>query len=235
MKIGICDDNIQWCCRVESIIAEYFRRHNISAETQCFFSGEELLALDGNPQLLFLDIDMKEKNGIETAKIANERWPHCQIVYLTNSLYFATEVYQTEHIYFVLKEQFEDKLDEVMEKAAHAFKQSEKNLVFSVIAGGEIVLSPDEIICIERTGRKSAIYCKTGTYRIWEKIKDVEQKLPTVDFVRCHNSCIIYLPAVRELLKDRFVMKNGKEILISRAYGKQAKEAFVEWAKTQIM
>ncbi|MDD2981104.1 MAG: LytTR family DNA-binding domain-containing protein [Hespellia sp.] len=233
MRIGICDDNIKWCCRVETILNEFTKIHNINAQTQCFFSGEELLLLEGEPQILFLDIKLKGKDGITIAKSVNELWPHCQIVFMTNYLNYATEVYRTEHVYFVLKEQFQQKLPLVMERVLHIFGQTEKNLIFSVIGGNEVILSPDEIVCIERNGRESVIETIRGTYRIWDKIPEIARKLPSIDFVRCHNSCIVYFPAVGQMLKDRFVMKNGKEVLISRAYGKVTREAFLNWAKTQ--
>lgn len=235
MQIGICDDNIQWCCKVEALLENYIRKYGIEAYTQCFFSGEELLILEGEMQVLFLDIKIKGKDGIEVAKNVNKLWPRCLIIFMSNYLCYATDVYQADHIYFVLKEQFEQRLDEVLAKVFNSLKQKGKNLIFSVIGGGEVILAPEEIICIERNGRESLIETIRGKYRIWEKISEAEKKIPKTDFVRCHNSCIVYLPAVGEMLKDRFTMKNGKEVLISRAYRKSTKEAFLNWAKKQII
>lgn len=59
--------------------------------------------------VLFLDIEMPDINGIETARAVNEKWSMCQIVYLTNYLFDATEVYHTAHVFYVLKNQFEQK------------------------------------------------------------------------------------------------------------------------------
>lgn len=58
--------------------------------------------------------------------------------------------------------------------------------------------------------------------------------LPSLDFVRCHNSYIVYLPAVREMEKGAFTLKDGTSIMISRSYMKSVKSAFMKWAQTQI-
>lgn len=54
-----------------------------------------------------MDIELELDNGIQVAGMLNEKWPDCAIIYVTNYLFYAIDIYQTEHIYFVLKEQFE--------------------------------------------------------------------------------------------------------------------------------
>lgn len=60
------------------------------------------------------------------------------------------------------------------------------------------------------------------------------EKLSKMDFVRCHNSYIVYMPAVRELGKGCFILKNGTKIMISRSHTKAVKTAFMRWAMTQM-
>ncbi|MDD3219845.1 MAG: LytTR family DNA-binding domain-containing protein [Lachnospiraceae bacterium] len=234
MKIGICDDNREWRELARQIIASYLKKNKYEENIILFSDGRELLAESNyDIQILFLDIKMHGSNGITVASEVNRICPECQIVYMTNYLYYATEVYETEHAYFVLKEQFEEKIDRIMEKVLHALEQKEEKLTFDVIGGEKIVLKPQDIICFEREKRITHIETKHGVFDIWDKIDDVIIRLPDLDFARCHNSCIVYFPAVRELLKDHFIMNNGKKVLISRAYRKSTKIAFLKWARTQ--
>ena len=69
---------------------------------------------------------------------------------------------------------------------------------------------------------------------MWDKLSALIERLPEPDFVRCHNSYIVYLPAVREMLADVFLMDDGREVMISRSYRKIAKAAFMKWAVTQM-
>lgn len=235
MIVGICDDDKNWCIEAGKRIEEYAQKVLLDVEVNYFETEEQVLQYKGSPmEVLFLDIELEGKNGIEVAKHVNEKWKNCQIVYLTNYLFYATEVYSTIHTYFVLKEQFETKIGEVFYKVRHELEQQEKKLVFDIIGTKEVVLAPNEILYFERVKRTTKIVTVWGEYEMWDKMKDVEKKLPELDFVRCHNSYIVYLPAVREMLKDAFIMNNDAKVMISRSYSRHVKGAFMKWALTQI-
>lgn len=187
------------------------------------------------PDILLLDIQLNEENGIQTAKRVNEKWPECQIVYLTDYIYYATEVYNTTHIFYMLKTQFEERIGEMFDKVFHELAQKDKKLIFSLVGGKEVVLSGNEIFCFERIKRVTVIKTEQENYESRETIDDIVKRLPQLDFVRCHNSFIVYIPAIHETRKDCFVLANGENIPISRAYQNSARTAFLRWARTQIL
>lgn len=244
MFIGICDDDRLWRQKAGRIIQTFGLEHNIDIEL-IYFDGPD--ALDHHeapvPDVLFMDIELehtdlqkhiRQKSGIDAARQVNERWPDCQIVYLTNYLYYATEVYQTSHVFFMLKNTFESRIDEVFEKIFHEKRQKEKKLIFSALNREILILAPEDILYFEREKRITHIITRETTHEIRTKLDELERVLPAPDFVRCHNSYIIYLPAVKKLIKGTFIMENNKEILISRKYMKTAKKTFMSWISTQL-
>ncbi|MDY3919009.1 MAG: LytTR family DNA-binding domain-containing protein [Candidatus Limivivens sp.] len=234
MIIGICDDDKIWCRHAEQVIEGYTCQTSLEAEIFCFSEKEALLAYEGRPlDVLFLDIVMKEENGIALAVEINKKWKHCKIVYLTNYLHYATEVYETEHIFYALKEQFDVKIGKIFDKILHEMEQNQKSLTFAA-DGNFIMLAPEEIYYFERHGRITFIETVWGQYRIKEKMGDLEKRLPETDFLRCHNSYIVYLPNIRKADKGSFVMKNGAVILISRSYEKRTKASFTRWMLSQL-
>ncbi len=238
MRVGICDDDAIWCRKAEKIIYSYAAQTETELEVICFTTSEKLNSYDGYPlDMLFMDIVLENeegKNGIDIVTAVNKKWKDCQIVYLTNYLFYATEVYHTEHVFFALKEQFEERIGEIFGKVFHQLAQTREKLVYSVIGGKEVSLAPADILYFERSGRITNIITVYGTYSIWDKLSVLTEGLPTLDFVRCHNSYIVYLPAVREMLPDVFLMNDGREVTISRSYRKIAKAAFMKWAVTQM-
>ena len=238
MRVGICDDDAIWCRKAEKIIYSYAAQTETELEVICFTTSEKLNSHDGYPlDMLFMDIVLENeegKNGIDIVTAVNKKWKDCQIVYLTNYLFYATEVYHTEHVFFALKEQFEERIGGIFGKVFHQLAQTREKLVYSVIGGKEVSLAPADILYFERSGRITNIITVYGTYSIWDKLSVLTEGLPTLDFVRCHNSYIVYLPAVREMLPDVFLMNDGREVTISRSYRKIAKAAFMKWAVTQM-
>lgn len=234
MVIGICEDDKMWQLKAKKIIAEYAGSIGLHVEFVIMNSRESLMLYEGESiDVLFMDIVLDEDNGIELAGIINARWTGCQIVYLTNHLFYATEIYGTNHRFFVLKEQFEKRVGEIFKKIFHAQDQKSKKLIFTLIGCSELVLAPEDILYFERVKRETLIYTVWGEYKTWDKLDSIYERLPDIDFVRCHNSYIIYFPAVREMYKDSFLLQNGVKISISRSYLKATKDAFMRWALTQ--
>ena len=234
MVIGICDDDEIWCSYAEETIEEYAYQTSLKTEIFCFSDREALLAYEGVPlDVLFLDIVLRSEDGIALAEEINRKWKCCKIVFLTNYLGYATEVYHTEHIFYALKEQFADKIGKIFGKLLHEMEQNQKKLIFTS-GSNTLILAPEEIFYFERHGRSTSINTVWGTYEIKDRIGDLIKRLPETDFLRCHSSYIVYLPNVRKADKGFFVMKNEAVIMISRAYEKSTKAAFTRWMLSQL-
>ena len=237
MIIGICDDDRYWLEKAEKIIRVYGKTNHLNFNVFVFENQKDLFNMENwSPDILFLDIVLDNENsesGISMAKKVNDVWKKCQVVFLTNYLYYAMDVYQTNHIFFVIKEQFENRINEVFDKAIHALQQSVKKLVFMVKEKTELILAPEEIYYFERNLRTTKIYTSLGTFETKESLDMLQNRLPEIDFVRCHNSFIVYLPFVMEIQKNSFVLRDGTSIMISRSYLKCTKEKFINWALMQ--
>lgn len=238
LRIAICDDEKKWLQKAAEIISRYAQTKGYGVEIIAFQSMEEILAYEGNmPEAVFMDIELQDGNGIQAVSLLNQKWKDCMIVYVTNYLFYATDTYETEHIYFVLKDEFEKRLEAVFLKILDMRKRIEKKWRFKIIGGAtrEVLLSSGEILYFERDKRHTRIHTESGIYEIWEKIVDLEEILSQKDFVRCHNSYIIYLPAIREISSDHVTMKNGVEISVSRFYAAKTKKKFADWAVEEVI
>ncbi|MDO4555613.1 MAG: LytTR family DNA-binding domain-containing protein [Lachnospiraceae bacterium] len=236
MILAICDDDKEWLENTLTYIEEYGQQEGLALEIYTYSDGQSLLNHDGKPlEAIFLDIQIGKESGIEVAKNINDKWKNCQIVYITNFLYYARNVYETEHTYFVLKDELKTRLPDVFKRLSHNQRQYTQKLVFSTVGGTSIILNPHEILSFERIRRHTIIETESNQYVVTEKLDKIMTMVSTSDFVRCHNSYIIYFPAVREKHRDYFVMNNGKVIQISRKYIQPVKEAFEKWALLQIL
>lgn len=236
MIFALCDDDLFWCELAQDCIRDFCDKQSVDNTCIVFQNRQELTQYEGKiPDILFMDIELEGENGIRLIEQLDNRWKHCQVVYLTNYLFYATEVYSTRHIYYVLKEQFQEKLPEVYEKALHEISQREQQLIFTLIGGDTLVLHPKEILYMERDKRITEIVTFQQTYKIKDKIDQLASRLPSPDFAKCHNSILIYFPSMEKLNRGNILMKNGMELPISRNYRKSFSNAFFQWAQTQIL
>ena len=81
--IGICDDEIVAVQQIEKIVTDYLEKVKKEAWILLFQSGKELLEHIEKLNILFLDIEMPEIDGIEVGKIIGKRNRDCKIIYLS--------------------------------------------------------------------------------------------------------------------------------------------------------
>ena len=107
--------------------------------------------------------------------------------------------------------------------------------MLSVIKGAQILLSPQEILYFERRKRITIAVTTVGNYEVWDKLDSLERILFPDEFIRCHTSYIVYLPTVRAVEANSFLMRDGSWVPISRGYLKMVRKKFELWSRTHVM
>lgn len=220
---------MQYAQRARDCVAAYAVSAGLACDIAIYTAENDLMARAGQAEkidLLFSDINLGEaqKNGIEVVKAFQTLQPDCQVVYLTNYLTFATEVYDTPHIYFVLKSELEQRLPDVLAKANLLQKNSRALRLKK--KGVEVMIAPEDIIFCEHHGRMTDIVTADETFAVYQKISDLMGMLDGRDFVRCHMSYIVHLRYVAKFQRTSFVMKDGRAIPISRNNAAEARRKF---------
>lgn len=241
LKIAICDDDTYAVTAIKEQIKNYCRQNQVAANIVTFTNGSDLLEAinsDANGiELLFIDIELKNgsDNGIEVAAKINETAPNCQIAFLTNYLHYVVDAYQTNHFYYLLKEEFAVRLPDVMQKARDRIKHTRKNWLIVNPRGVRRVIDKEEILYIERVQRTTYIYTAAEVIQTRQSFKELKvDSKEEIDFVRCHVSYVVRFQAVKAYKRTEFVLYSGKVIPISRNYADHVREAFAFWSRAQL-
>ncbi len=233
LTIAIVDDrdfDLEECDRV---LQSYAESRQQQIQTRLFHSEKLLFSQDPDwiPDCVFLDIVTEDDSprGIETGRKINERWPYCQIVYLTDYIMYASDVYRTRHTYFVTKQDFTRKVDEVFAIIEESHRNRNRRISFRTVDRRTISLYTKDIQLFERNLRKTIVITQEQEYVIAESLADLQRNEPGSMFCRCHNSFLVNLAYVRELDGDSFVLRNNMRIPISRRYKQEARDQFYAW------
>ncbi len=228
MKLAICEDNPSHYEIIHTILQKYPPG---AFEITHFTSGDEFLlaaAENGCPYSIVLtDIDLGSDNvnGISLAEKINYISPDTQIIFISQYLQYATAVYETEHAYFIHKQQMEKYLPLALRTACQKLeKLHTRYLYFSGNSRNYQVLCSD-ILYLERNLRQTTIYTRTGTYTTKERLTALTERMKP-DFCLCHNSFAVNLHAVRTYSHKGIILSDNTEIPVSRSYYQQFKDAF---------
>lgn len=114
MRIVLVDD--------EPLALKYFSKQllkldNIEIVGKCMDGKEALQVTDQvKPDVVFLDIQMSEMDGIETAELLMERHPHLQIIFVTAFEEYAVKAFELNAVDYLLKPVKLDRLQVSMER-----------------------------------------------------------------------------------------------------------------------
>ena len=126
-------------------------------------------------------------DGIELAGEINRIAPECKIVFVSSYIFYAPDVYNTEHIYFVLKSQMDERLPMALEKAVASISKPRDFMLIK--AGASAMRIPtDTVMYLERALHKTKVVTASESYMTTqspaELLKNVEYKNA---FIHCHQ------------------------------------------------
>lgn len=170
---------------------------------------------------------MGEMDGISLAKRLNALTPSCRIIFVTSYLAFATEVYSTEHVYFILKSQIDERIGSALEKAVSAIDADRGSgaMLPVKVRGGTELIPVKDVKYVERLSRKTHVVAAGS--ELWsahapaELLSGHEER-----FIRCHQSIWVNPQWVSAMKSDEFLLKDGASLPISRGYKQSARDAF---------
>ena len=233
MKVAVCDDDRRWLQTADSIIRKYADDRALSIDIVPAARPEELCGeLLKSLDIVFMDIEFENgAEGIECAARLNSQSPDCRIVYLTNYLHYAVDVYDTNHIWFVIKDQFADRLPAVMDRYRRDAEDGRSYIVIGLKGSRDTVrLRCADIVYIERMPHSSLVVTDKDRFVSREMYSDVMERLPGHSFARCHSSMIVNMSRISRIHDKSVTMDNGDELPVSRRYSKPFRQAFMEWA-----
>ena len=193
----------------------------------CYVNAEGLqehMKLGKPIDILIMDIRLSNANGIELAKQVKRVYPHTAVIFISAYLEYAPFVYEVDHVYFIYKKNTLHRFPKALAKAIKHYHNKERNILPIHWKKEVILLSISDIIYIEREGRKTNIIMCDVEQAVYQKIDDIMKQLPEDLFIRIHHSFIINFDYIRSFSRDKIIMKNGKELPVSRSYEKTAKE-----------
>lgn len=230
MNVVICDDNPLIAKDAEIRVLNHLSEFDVT--TTCFFSGKALLDhIDTKPQIDIAIIDIELENGIsgiDIAKKLNTDYKKCKIIYLTGYAEYVSPVYETAHEYFVLKTEIEKFFDKALDSAIKALNEKKKSLYIES-RFEKAVVDFDDILYIERNKRTTFVKCKNICYKTSEKLDSIAARLDENLFVRCHNSFIVNMSAIRQYKDEKFILHTGESLTITRTYKKTAVNKFLDY------
>ena len=226
MRIAVCDDDVKIAEYISDKISEYTPDCSVNT----FSNPDSLMTFlcSNETDLIFMDIVLEDKNGIDVAAKIAEKYPNVMTVFITAFAdKFSEEIFLKLKPYGYLHKPLKTEiLHHYLDSANHDIEVRNRKL--SVKIGVDVIDIPfEKIIYVESEKRLSHIYVDgcDNPYDTYAKLDDIQRNLDN-GFIRCHKSYSVNADYIKAIEKDCFIMKFGKEIPISKAMHSDARVSY---------
>ncbi|MDO5423821.1 MAG: LytTR family DNA-binding domain-containing protein [Eubacteriales bacterium] len=164
------------------------------------------------PEVVFLDIEIKGENGIECARVLTDLNPKVKLIFATAHAEYMREAFELYAFDYLVKPFDLERVNRTLERIAAlerpaACEQEEKVVRLDclqeklLVKGKESMsfINIPDIVLIQRENNATVIYTETDSYVTSASLADLEKKLNPMQFLRSHKSYIINLSRIRKI------------------------------------
>ncbi len=216
LSIAVCDDEVIECCSMAKRIKEIMEEMKIPCIICQFRSGEELLQALGSFDIVFLDIIMRDLDGMKTAQIFREKASDKILIFVSSSRKYVFEAYEVEAFQYLLKPVDDGKLKGVLQRAVRKTKSRSQEFIIVSRERQKKKLYLDDIYYFEIKGRIVDVHGTEGVFTYYGQIGEMEDKLQDKGFFRCHKSYLINLKYVDGYNRQEVILENGEKIVVAK-------------------
>lgn len=228
---AICDDDRYMSGSLKKSVSNFFLDHGIDVIVMQFADGEELLRSDKHIDILFLDIRMKNTDGIETARKLRLSGFKGFLIFITVLKEQVFQAFEVQAFDYLLKPLQEERFNKTMCRLLENINNSNGSDLLIRIGYESRLIPVDDIVFCEVIDRKIYLHLLSSeVVCYYEKIEALENKLSKC-FYRCHRSFLINLKYVVSRKSGSVLMKGGKEIPVSRLRDKEFSNVILRYMR----
>lgn len=220
LRIGICDDDNDTRVLLEGALERTLETKGWEAQFFQFSSGEGLVDWytkhTGELDLVFLDMEMKELSGIDTAKRLRAVDASLQLVFCTSYADYVFDGYGLGALGYLLKPPTPAQLADVLERAQTALYQALDHAYIIQTSDATYRLPYRNILYFTSERRKVSCVTIERTVSFYGKLDDVAAEVGE-HFVRVHQRYLVHLAAIARIETSEVVLENGERLPVSRS------------------
>lgn len=237
LYVAVCDDNSDELNNEAALIEDLFKEKNVPYSINKFISPKDLLKSPITYDILFLDIEMDELNGIELAQHLSERNENSLVFFITNYSIYLDKAFDVNAVRYLNKPVDRTRLSTGIDSAIERLRSAAKKISVTR-AKSKVKVSIDiaSIIYITNTGRHTKIVSTSHdtfeTEEVFSTVKNMIEKEVNY-FCLSHQSFYINLKYVLNYTKKDVTMSyagNTYEAIMTRRRFKEFDEKFFSMA-----
>ena len=231
VKIAACDDQPEILDAFTHIVKGCFTDHDVPVSIRKFSNPIHLMkALETEYfDLLFLDIEMPQLNGIDLAKRLRKVGNKINIIYVSQKDDLVFDVFDVKPFSFIRKKRFVDDISNVIHSYVEEILHDDTHRL--VISGGSNITTIDlnKTVYIEGAGKVQHAYMVGGISPvvIRSTMQELDDKLADKGFIRVQRGFLVNYKYIDSIRENTVTLTTGTSIPISRRLTQTVKDKYL--------
>lgn len=226
MEIAICDDEKE----IRELLRDKVKKIYPTANISLYASGIELLEHNEKADIVFLDIQMPDKNGMETAEDLRRQGKNAILIFVTAAEDYVFRAFDVGAFHYLVKPFTDEKFETVLRNAVEQYQKldnvmqawKEEQYIMIKTGGVNRKVQISKIIYVEVFNRKVMIHSVDGEIEYYGRLSDLEMQLGE-DFFRPHRAYLVNF---------KYIVKyDASAIYLDRGMALMAKKKYPEFVK----
>ncbi|HET8772622.1 MAG TPA: LytTR family DNA-binding domain-containing protein [Thermoanaerobaculia bacterium] len=220
LRVLIVDDEMLARQRIEDLLAK--EENVVIAGTASDGVAAVEAIREMHPDLVFLDVQMPGKSGVDVVKELGVEMP--ATVFVTAYDQHAVQAFELEAVDYLVKPFDDERFEQAFRRARRRAAESREYVDrIPVELRGQIRAVPvNRIEYITASGPYAELHIEGKTFTVRERMQALEERLDPQRFFRIHRSAIVRIDMIDVFLRhaggDYGVrLKNGAELSVSRS------------------
>lgn len=229
LRIAVCDDEEHLLREFCPCIEKTFLAYDSPALVKGFSSSSEFwqAQLCCSFDMVFLDIDMPEIDGISLGKKLQKSAPDTTILFLSGHEEKVFETFAVSPLRFIRKSHFFDEIEEAVSAFLSLQKKAVKQSLVVSAQGSLISVPVDEILYVECWAKIQNIVTVSRNIEIRSTLKELNSKLDGLGFLQPHKGYLVNYRYISSIREGELVLKNNSRIPISKYRYKDLKKEYL--------
>ena len=230
LKIAICDDEQNQIEYLSGVVSAWTSKNRHVTEIRTYSSAKSFLfdySEEKDFDILLLDIEMPEMNGVELAKTVRRENSTIQIIFITGYYEYFSDGFDVSALHYLIKPADERKLLPVLDRAVGNLTYRQRSVLLTS-SDGDVKVSLADICYVESENVHVAVHTVSGVYRSRISLSKFAEQLDET-FIKVHRSYIVGLKYVKKITRTDITITSGDVVPISRGMYDKAHAALIKF------
>lgn len=216
IRIAIVEDEPTERDRIKVYLEEIAQEDQTQFDIEQYSSGMAFVMRGMKDyDLVLMDIDMPNLNGIETAKALRKVDQSATLIFVTNMAQYAISGYEVNAIDFILKPVNRYSFAIKIKRAISRTAKKNDNAIQIKMDGTIFLVHMYQIMYLEVDGHYVIFHTTQGDYKEYTTLKLAQKRINSSHFVQCNQSFLINMKYIESVSRES-VTVGGTVIYISR-------------------